>query len=198
MSKQLPYVNLGCGKIILPAPKPMHHMLISDNVHDYALWANVDIIPSDGVDVVADIFDYPWEWAADNSFDGALLTHIVEHIDHGVGDRDGFYQFFEQLHRALTNGSYAHIIVPYAFSTGAVQDPDHKRYLTPETFTYLVPNPDAPFVLPDGGAWAIEEMRYGLTDHAAAYPDPAQLERALVTQWNIAHEFYVKLRVVKP
>lgn len=191
-------LNLGCGRVILPAPKPAHHGLIPDGVHDYALYDNVDLRPSEGVDIVANLFSYPWVWAKDNSYDGAIATHLVEHIAHGTVEKDGFFLFFEQLHRVLTPDAYAHILVPYAFSTGAVQDPDHKRYLTPESFTYLVPNPDAAFVLPDGGTWAIEDVRYGLTELAAAYQhDEAMLQRAIRTQWNIAYEFYVRLRAVK-
>lgn len=195
---QRKYLNLGAGKVILPAPKPAHHGLIPDGIHEYALWDNVDVIDNDGINIVADLFKYPWTWAADNSYDSAIATHLVEHIDHGTEDTNGFFLFFDQLHRVLTPDAIAHILVPYAFSTGAVQDPDHKRYLTPETFTYLVPNPNAPFVLPGKGAWAIEGIQYGLTEYANAYRhDPTLLERAIKTQWNIAHEFYVKLRVLK-
>jgi hypothetical protein len=229
---QKKWLNLGCGRVILPAEKPAHHALIPDGIHSYALWHNVDVVQSDGVDEVLDIFRYPFPWA-DNSYDGALLTHLVEHVPHEIRIEkrstvdpatfvdidtwipdaikvfareeqlsrlpDGFYAFFSELHRVLTPDACAHIIVPYAFSTGAMQDPDHKRYLVPNSFTYLQPNPDAPFLLPDGGAWSIDEVRYGVTEYGATYAnDPAMMERALATMNNIASEFYVKLRVIKP
>lgn len=78
---QKPYLNAGCGRIILPAPKPAHHALIDDAIYGYPLWLNADRNAEPGVDQTVDLFRYPWPWA-DNSFDGALLTHIVEHIPH--------------------------------------------------------------------------------------------------------------------
>lgn len=80
---QRPYLNLGCGNIILPAPKPAHYMLLPDGLTEYALWHNVDRNAAPGVDEVVDIFRYPFPWA-DNSFDGALCSHIVEHIPHEI------------------------------------------------------------------------------------------------------------------
>lgn len=181
-----PYLNLGCGKIILPgAGKPAHHALIPEEVYSPdRQWVNVDRIAGEGV-TVADVFSYPWAWE-DNSFDGALITHLVEHIPHEVDldwrfpdneslpysdpacERlqhlsDGFYAFFAELHRVLTPGAVAHVLVPYAFSSGAMQDPTHRRYVTPETFSYLVPNPDAPFVLEGIGAWTMGNVMFGLT-----------------------------------
>jgi hypothetical protein len=79
---QKPYLNLGCGRVILPAPKPDHYALI-DNITEYALWHNVDRNAVPGVDETADLFSYPWAWA-DNSFDGALCAHLCEHIPHEI------------------------------------------------------------------------------------------------------------------
>lgn len=80
---QLPFLNLGCGRVILPAPRPGHYGLIDEGITDYALWHNVDRNPELGVDETLDIFKYPFPWA-DNSFDGALLAHIAEHIPHEI------------------------------------------------------------------------------------------------------------------
>lgn len=80
---QKPFLNLGCGRVILPAPKPGHYGLIDEGITDYALWHNVDRNPEPGVDECLDIFRYPFPWA-DNSFDGALLAHIAEHIPHEI------------------------------------------------------------------------------------------------------------------
>lgn len=81
---QLPFLNLGCGKIILPAPKPeLGYGLVDDGLTEYALWHNVDRNALPGVDEALDIFRYPWPWA-DNSFDGALLSHIAEHVPHEI------------------------------------------------------------------------------------------------------------------
>ena len=78
---QLPYLNLGCGKITLPGEQPGHHSIVEKAIYQYPLWHNVDRNAQPGVDECVDVFTYPWPWA-DNSFDGALLSHIVEHIPH--------------------------------------------------------------------------------------------------------------------
>lgn len=80
---QKPYLNLGCGRIILPDERPGHHSLVDAAIYNYPLWRNVDRNAEPGVDEVVDVFTYPFPWE-DNSFDGALLTHLVEHIPHEI------------------------------------------------------------------------------------------------------------------
>ncbi len=238
----LPYLNLGCGNVLLPSPRPMHHQLIPPGVHEYPYWLNVDKDEIDGV-LQADVFRYPFPWA-DNSFGGALLTHLVEHIPHEFrpasridnhpqypdsngGDSrwfgrveylntlgDGFYAFFSELNRVLVNGALVHIIVPYAFSTGAFQDPTHRRFMTPDSFSYLLANTEAPFQLPDAGRWKFNgEFMFAMTEPAARTfaelqirykdePDKDQLmasyfNQSVMTQMNFASEFYIQLEVVK-
>jgi transglutaminase-like putative cysteine protease len=195
---QKPYVNLGSGKVHLPAAQPAHHALVEAAIYDYPEWVNVDISANVGADQVVNLFEYPWG-LPDNSFDAALLSHLVEHIPHGTGALDGFYAFFAELYRVLTPRAVAHVLVPYGRSTGAFQDPTHHRYILPETFTYLTPNPDAPFAMDYGSAWEIVDVRYGLTPLAGAFAgDQVTLQRALETQFNIASDLYVKLRSLKP
>jgi SAM-dependent methyltransferase len=176
---QKPYLNLGCGRVILPAPKPVHYALI-DNITEYALWHNVDRNQQPGVDEVVDIFRYPFPWA-DNSFDGALCAHLCEHIPHEIqlaksarefedGSmqfmpmiklkdvfrlselQDGWFAFFSELHRVLTPGSIIHVLSPYGWSDGGITDPSHTRLLTPSSFQHsMQPNPDAPFAYATGG-----------------------------------------------
>ena len=80
---QKPYLNLGCGRVILPAPKPAHHALVPDAIYDYPYWHNVDRNQADGVDECVDLFTYPWPLESD-SYDGALLSHLCEHIPHEI------------------------------------------------------------------------------------------------------------------
>lgn len=162
---QKPYLNLGCGRVILPAEAPAHHGLVNQAIYDYPLWVNTDRNAQPGVDEVVDLFVYPWPWA-DNSFDGALLAHLVEHIPHSINlageaglsgiqimrradlacAQDGWYAFFAELHRVLTPGARAHILAPYGWSQGAITDPTHTRLITEHTFTHSMrPDPGAPF-----------------------------------------------------
>lgn len=196
---QKPFLNLGCGRVILPAPKPGHYGLIDEGITDYALWHNVDRNPEPGVDECLDIFRYPFPWA-DNSFDGALLAHIAEHIPHEIrksgwvegdtwdtaaGDdlkqarwediselQDGWYAFYSELHRVLTPGAIIHVLSPYAWSQGGVTDPTHTRYLTEQTFTHsMQPDANSPFKYATGGLnlELVEEAKYNYTNLAMPY-----------------------------
>lgn len=177
---QKPYANLGAGRIILPAPQPAHHGLVDPAIYSYPLWENIDRNAEPGIDRVIDLFRYPWP-IEDNAYDGALLSHLSEHIPHEIrqsttvpgtgfedsraGDQkyferwrelqnlqDGWFAFFAELHRVLTPGNFIHILSPYATSTGAVVDPTHTRYLTPASFMHsMAPDPDAPFAYANGG-----------------------------------------------
>lgn len=75
------WINLGCGRVILPGLRPDYETMLDAEVYEQPLWLNVDRNAGDGVDQVVDLFSYPWPWP-DNSFGGALASHIVEHIPH--------------------------------------------------------------------------------------------------------------------
>lgn len=199
---QRPYLNAGCGRVILPAPAPAHYRLIDAGVTDYALWINADRNASAGVDYIVDLFRYPWPFA-DNSYDGALLAHIVEHIPHEPkGEyQDGWYAFFAELWRVLTPGAVAHVLSPYGWSQGAITDPTHTRLLTEHTFTHsMAPDPDSPFQYATGGLHfeLVEPARFNITElFGYLRDDQDELRRALQTRINVAYELYVKLRAVK-
>ena len=152
-----PMLNLGCGKIHLPCERPGHHGLVDAAVYEYPLWLNVDSTSDVGADEVVNVFRYPWPWA-DNSFSGALMAHIIEHIPHEICLKyvrydkpdlgalpDGFYAFFAELWRVLEPDAVAHIMWPSPWSRGGIMDPSHTRMVMPETFDYLQPDEKAPF-----------------------------------------------------
>lgn len=78
-----PYLNLGCGKTHLPSAPPPGHETVDPALYGYPLWLNVDKVEGVGADETFDLFQYPWP-LEDNSFDGALLAHICEHIPHEI------------------------------------------------------------------------------------------------------------------
>lgn len=236
MSNQRPYLNLGAGRIILPAPRPAHHALVDEAIYAYPYWHNVDRNAEPGVDECVDLFTYPWPLESD-SYDGALLSHIAEHIPHEIRIdpenmlighmvspttisispygleleaqrierlarmQDGWYAFFAELYRVLTPGAIVHVLSPYAFSTGAVSDPSHTRYLTEHSLTHSMhPDPNSPFKYETGGLHfrQVEPARFSIHPHFAhLVDDPGELQRALETRVNVAMEFYMKLEAVK-
>ena len=205
------YLNIGCGTQIMPREKPTHHYLINDELYDMDCdWLNVDRIQTDGVDVQMDAFRYPWPLDSD-AFDGALLSHIVEHIPHYTDGpyRDGFFDFFAELHRVLKIGSTAHILVPYAWSTAGMIDPTHTRYLVPGTFWYLCDDEsNAPFRYKSGPRWIFaSEPVFAMTDEYRRlshklFSDKGDADlldgffEALAVMINTSHEFYIQLRTI--
>jgi hypothetical protein len=183
-------INLGCGKIILPGPKPEHHRLIPDAVYaEETAWDNVDRNAGEGVNIVCDLFDYPWrqqlspiaqemlrlgyDKLSDNTYDVAIASHIAEHIPHHIvweGQfvhhhpeyQDGWFAFFSELWRVMKPGGVAYILAPYGFSLGGLSDPTHTRYLTPTTFNYFnAPTNGSPFEYRMGASWQMNpEVMY--------------------------------------
>jgi hypothetical protein len=78
-----PFLNLGCGTTHFPSEPPPGHEFIDPSIYAYPEWVNVDKVEGVGADKVFDLFTYPWP-LEDNSFDGAVLGHIAEHIPHEI------------------------------------------------------------------------------------------------------------------
>jgi hypothetical protein len=187
--ERLPFLNLGCGRVILPGERPSHHQYIPENIYQDERWVNIDRVGTVGADKVFDLFTYPWPLES-NSYDGAILTHVAEHIPHEIKARDfreddsttidatskrctellelqdGFFAFFSELARVLTPGAEVHLISPYGMATDAFVDPTHTRHLFPNTFYYFVPNPDAPFEYNVGSEYEIVQQAFGFSEHA--------------------------------
>lgn len=210
---QKPYLNGGCGRIILPGEQPGHHGLVDAAVYSYPYWVNADRNMQPGVDCVTDLFQVPWPFET-NSFDGALFGHFMEHVPHEIRLRDdsprakelarmqdGWYAIWSEVHRVCTPGAIVHVLCPYGWSQGAITDPTHTRLITEHTFTHsMAPDPDSPFEYATGGlhfevegppVFRISEMFAHLKD------DPYEFARALSTRINVVYEIYCRLRVVK-
>lgn len=253
-----PYLNLGCGKTHFPsATPPPGHELVDPAIYHYPEYLNVDKVEGVGADKVFDLFAYPWPLAS-NSYDGAILAHIAEHIPHGIeltehdvdppdpqgimrvgngwfdkeGNRvapppprlqrqrelhtmqDGWYAFMAELWRVLTPGSIVHIVSPYAWTDGAMVDPTHTRYLTPQSFMHALDNggdggatfkynvgcnfrvaqPAKFRVSPLFGHLLVQEQ----DDEATRNQKANAFTLALMTQINVVYDFYMQLEAVKP
>ena len=116
-------LNLGCGQRQIEG------------------FQGVDIAPGEGVDHVVDLFQYPWPFA-ERSVSEVICSHLIEHIPHyrpeyeGV---DGFWMFFNELHRIMRKGAIATFHCPYFKGDRAFWDPSHTRYIHEMNFSYLSP-----------------------------------------------------------
>lgn len=82
-------------------------------------FTGVDIIPFEGVDVVADLSQkWPWE---DNSVEEAHASHFVEHLD-----AKARIHFVNELYRVLKPGAKCTIIVPHWCASRAYGDLTHQ------------------------------------------------------------------------
>lgn len=218
-TKRYPMLNLGCGRTHFPSEPPPGHEVVDPEIYRAGEWLNVDKVEGVGADKVFDLFTYPWP-LEDNSFDGAVLGHIVEHIPHEIKLRniedthvrsinllrlanlqDGWFAFFAELYRVLTPGAIAHIISPYGWSDGAITDPTHTRYLTINTFHHGLSESQYANTFKYNIACNFEvdgPPTYRFTPMAAPFMgDRDMLEDAIMTRLNMVYDFYVRLKVVK-
>jgi hypothetical protein len=163
-------INLGCGTIIMPCPRPRHHYLIPEWLYtDPDIeWDNADRNEYPGVNKVLDLFDYPWHALESEAYDYAIASHIVEHIPHHIvwegkfiprheEYQDGWYAWFGELRRIMKPGGQAWILCPYGFSNGGISDPTHTRYITLATWGYFnEPGENTPFAYRQHGGWKID------------------------------------------
>jgi hypothetical protein len=97
----------------------------------------VDIVKTASVDYVQDLMKFPWSQFKDNSVDEVEISHYIEHIPHGDGFNDPFFNFFDEVYRILKPAEFdpanpniplkgfATIVSPYYSSMRAWQDPTH-------------------------------------------------------------------------
>jgi hypothetical protein len=88
-------------------------------------YINVDCTASENPDVVWDLERVRWPWE-DNSVDSVEAWHILEHIG------DGFFFFLQELYRVCKPGARIGVIVPHPRHDVFLNDPTHKRVVTPD------------------------------------------------------------------
>jgi len=92
-------------------------------------WVNCDVLPGLRVDRCFDLDRPPYPFA-DGEADEVLLDNVLEHLTDVVA-------VMTELHRLLRVGGRATIIVPYAKSDWALQDPTHKHFFTERSMDYF-------------------------------------------------------------
>lgn len=100
----------------------------------------IDISPCDGVDIVHDLWTYPWP-IEDSSVESAFCSHYIEHIPmeyvyHNTKTKDALLAFFDEVYRILVPDGQITIVSPYWMSIRSWQDPTHRRAVSEHTFLY--------------------------------------------------------------
>jgi len=89
-------------------------------------------------DIVHDLNEVPWPIRT-SSVREIFCAHYVEHIPHRQPgwEKDGWFRFFEEVHRILAPGATAEFIHPYVMHGRAFWDPTHVRFVHESTWYYL-------------------------------------------------------------
>lgn len=103
-------------------------------------YEGVDIVAGEGVTHVVDLFKYPWPFES-GSVKEINISHFAEHIPHYRPEytQDGWFMFWEEVHRICKPGALIHIVHPYVMSVRAFWDPTHTRFIHEMTWYYLDP-----------------------------------------------------------
>lgn len=107
-------LDLGCGKNKKPD------------------FTGVDQYEMDGVDVVQNLTEFPWQWE-DNSVEEVHCSHFLEHLT--ALQR---VQFINELYRILKPGAKATIITPHWCSNRAYGDFTHQFPAVSEMYFYYL------------------------------------------------------------
>ncbi len=168
-------LHLGCGRTILPG------------------WVNLDMMPGNGVDVVADLDkcgEIPLPFEAD-IFGEFLATHLFEHLRHPLS-------FMQELHRIAKPGAKAVFRVPYGSSDDAMEDPTHVRLCFLQSFGYF----SQPFYWRADygyrGDWQTSRTQLLVSRKRYQGKTPQEIMTDVTTLRNVVQEMTVELFAVKP
>lgn len=161
----------------------------------------VDISPDSSADLVHDLLDFPWPIKTASARE-ISCDHFIEHLPHhrpGWG-KDGWFLFFDELHRVCGKDAVCTFTHPYVMSGRAFWDPTHVRFISEVSWYYLSKDwrtaqgldhypadHDFEVVTVDG---------MGLSDQFESRSDDQQMF-AREHYWNVVHDLRVMLRAVK-
>jgi ubiquinone/menaquinone biosynthesis C-methylase UbiE len=110
-------LDIGCGK----------NKYKSKNKEDKVI--GVDEVKLPGVDVVHNLEKFPWPFK-DNEFDEIVAYHVLEHLSDII-------RTMEEIWRVGKVNGLVRIKTPFYSSWGQFNDPTHKHFFTPFTFSYF-------------------------------------------------------------
>lgn len=94
---------------------------------------------SGDADITWDLFTFPWPIKT-GSVREINCSHFVEHIPHyrpEWGGVDGWFLFWDEVHRICRDGATVKVVHPYVKNGRAFWDPTHERFIHEQTWYYL-------------------------------------------------------------
>ncbi len=95
-------------------------------------YVNVDNSPQVKTDKLWDLEKTPLPFK-ENQFEEILANHVLEHVEN-------FVPLMHEIHRISKPKGKIKIRTPFFSAWGQYNDPTHKRFFTPWTFTYFKKN----------------------------------------------------------
>lgn len=168
-------LHIGCGRTILKG------------------WVNLDIMPLEGVDIIADLNQckttpLPFE---ENSVDEFFASHVLEHIERPL-------DVMEELYRIAKPNAKMVCEVPYGSSDDAFEDPTHCQQFFLHSFDYFSQPIYWRADYGYRGDWLIEKV--SLVVEAKTYTGKAaeDILHAVHMYRNVVKEMRVQLKAIKP
>lgn len=156
-------------------------------------WVNLDLLPGEGVDVVADLDrcgDVPLPFA-DDSFDEFRASHLFEHLRHPL-------PFMQELHRIARPGAKAEFRVPYGSSDDAYEDPTHVRQCYLVTFRYFSQPMYWRADYGYRGDWDVKKIGLLISKQRYEFQPVEKIMQDVTHLRNVVSEMIVELVAVKP
>jgi SAM-dependent methyltransferase len=160
-------LDLGCGSNKVPGT------------------VGLDVRQVPGVDHVVDIMKSRWP-IDDNSVDGIVSTHMLEHVDHGLP----IHHFLREVGRVCKEGATIEIWTPHVRGNGAFL-PGHTAWIS--EYMWMLLCAKAPNVWHESmrGAWLLNEIRFHVyqvtIDELARAAMP--LDFAVRHLWGVIQQF---------
>lgn len=162
-------------------------------------YTNIDLW--EGADLVHDLNVYPWP-VDDDCVEHVWCSHYCEHIPMTLPDgSNGWFRFFDELHRVMKDGAEARFLYPHNRSDRAFQDPTHTRFIPESTWAYLNREWREQNKLdhyPARADFEIQQIFYSGFHGDWHLREESARQFALTHYWNVAMDVVVDLKCVKP
>ena len=110
--------------------KEMKKLNLGSGLNKLEGYENIDISESTSPDRVVDLNVTPWPWK-DSEIDHIVAKDILEHLGK---DSDHFIEIIKEMYRVSNNGAIWEIQAPHWRCDTAIDDPTHRRLITPGMF----------------------------------------------------------------